>query len=40
MPNLTHLKVLLAKDYLTLYRNKGFIIGFILVPMFVMIFYW
>lgn len=32
----THLKVLLKKDFLTLFRNKGYLIGFILVPAFFM----
>lgn len=33
MINLTHLKVLLKKDFLTLRRNVGFIIAFILLPI-------
>jgi hypothetical protein len=33
MPNLTHLKVLLTKDLLTLRRNMGFIIAFIVLPL-------
>ena len=36
MINKTHLKVLLKKDFLTLYRNKGYLCGFILVPVFFM----
>jgi len=33
MPNITHLKVLLSKDFLTLKRNIGFIIAFIVLPV-------
>jgi len=33
MANLTHLKVLLLKDLLTLRRNIGFIIAFIVLPV-------
>jgi len=33
MPNLTHLKVLLTKDLLTLKRNIGFVIAFIVLPL-------
>jgi ABC-type Na+ efflux pump permease subunit len=33
MVNATHLKVLLKKDYLTLIRNKGFLIAFVFVPV-------
>jgi len=31
--NRTHLKVLLKKDFLTLVRNRGYVIGFVLVPV-------
>lgn len=31
--NLAHLRVLLVKDYLTLWRNKGFLIAFIVAPI-------
>jgi hypothetical protein len=37
MPNLTHLKVLLSKDYLTLKRNIGFVITFVFLPLSLMI---
>lgn len=30
---MTHLKVLLTKDFLTLWRNKGFLAAFILLPV-------
>jgi hypothetical protein len=33
MVNTTHLKVLLKKDFLTLWRNKGFLIAFCLLPI-------
>ena len=33
MINLTHLKVLLKKDFLTLWRSKAFLAGFILLPI-------
>jgi ABC-type Na+ efflux pump permease subunit len=33
MVSATHLKVLLKKDYLTLIRNKGFLIAFVFVPV-------
>ena len=33
MVNLNHLKVLLKKDFLTLWRSKGFIITFIALPI-------
>ena len=33
MANTTHLKVLLKKDFLTLRRNLGFIIAFIVLPL-------
>ena len=33
MPNKTHLKVLLTKDFLTLRRNVGFIVAFIFLPV-------
>jgi ABC-type Na+ efflux pump permease subunit len=36
MVNATHLKVLLKKDYLTLIRNKGFLIAFLMVPVVLM----
>ena len=31
--NTTHLKVLLKKDFLTLWRNKGYIAAFFLMPL-------
>lgn len=37
MVNTTHLKVLLTKDYLTLRRNVGFIIAFLLLPIALMV---
>lgn len=37
MANLTHLKVLLLKDLLTLRRNIGFIIAFIVLPIGLMV---
>ena len=33
MVNKTHLKVLLTKDFLTLWRNKGFLLAFIFLPI-------
>ena len=33
MINKTHLKVLLKKDFLTLRRNVGFIVAFVLLPI-------
>jgi hypothetical protein len=33
MVNLIHLKVLLKKDFLTLWRSKSFIVGFIALPI-------
>ena len=36
MINRTHLKVLLKKDFLTLWRNKGFLIAFIVLPIILM----
>ena len=33
MINLTHLKVLLKKDFLTLWRSKAFLTGFVLLPI-------
>jgi hypothetical protein len=33
MVNSTHLKVLLKKDFLTLKRNPGFIVGFLVLPI-------
>lgn len=33
MVNWGHLKVLLKKDLLTLVRNKGYLIGFVLLPI-------
>ena len=33
MVNLTHLRVLLKKDFLTLWRSKAFLVGFILLPI-------
>jgi hypothetical protein len=36
MINLTHLKVLLIKDFITLWRSKGFLIAFILLPVVLM----
>ena len=33
MINFIHLKVLLKKDFLTLWRSKGFIVGFIALPI-------
>jgi ABC-type multidrug transport system permease subunit len=29
----TYLKVLLTKDFLTLWRNKGYLIAFIIMPL-------
>ena len=37
MPNITHLKVLLKKDFLTLWRNRGFLLAFIFLPIGLMI---
>jgi len=34
--NTTHLKVLLKKDFITLWRNKGFLFGFIFLPVVLM----
>ena len=31
--NFTHLKVLLKKDFLTLWRNKGYLVAFFLTPI-------
>ena len=36
MINLTHLKVLLQKDFITLWRSKGFMIAFVLLPIGIM----
>jgi ABC-type Na+ efflux pump permease subunit len=36
MINLSHLKVLLKKDFLTLWRSKFFILGFFLIPVLLM----
>jgi hypothetical protein len=36
MINFTHLKVLLIKDFITLWRSKGFLIAFILLPVVLM----
>ncbi len=33
---LAYLKVLLTKDYLTLWRNKGFLIAFVILPIILM----
>jgi len=33
MPNTLHLKVLLKKDFLTLKRNLGFLLAFIVLPV-------
>jgi hypothetical protein len=33
MINLTHLKVLLKKDFLTLWRSKAFLVGFVALPI-------
>ena len=33
MVNATHLKVLLAKDFITLWRNRGFLIAFVVLPL-------
>ena len=33
MPNTLHLKVLLKKDFLTLKRNVGFLIAFVVLPV-------
>ena len=33
MINTTHLKVLLKKDFLSLWRNKGFLVAFIILPI-------
>lgn len=33
MINFTHLRVLLKKDFLTLWRSKAFIVGFIALPI-------
>jgi hypothetical protein len=37
MVNTTHLKVLLKKDFLTLWRNKGFLMAFAILPIGLMI---
>jgi hypothetical protein len=37
MVNTTHLKVLLKKDFLTLWRNKGFLFAFLVLPFGLMI---
>jgi hypothetical protein len=37
MVNMTHLKVLLKKDFLTLWRNKGFLLAFIFLPIGLMV---
>ena len=34
--SLTFLKVLLKKDFLTLWRNKGFLLAFIVMPLLLM----
>jgi hypothetical protein len=34
--NTTHLKVLLKKDFLTLWRNKAYIAAFVLLPVVLM----
>jgi hypothetical protein len=36
MINNTHLKVLLRKDFITLWRSKGFCIAFVLIPIILM----
>lgn len=36
MVNCTHLKVLLKKDFITLWRSWGFCISFILIPIILM----
>lgn len=36
MINFTHLKVLLKKDFITLWRSKGFLIAFIVLPIILM----
>ena len=36
MINITHLKVLLKKDFITLWRNKGFLLGFVFLPVVLM----
>lgn len=36
MINFTHLKVLIKKDFITLWRSKGFLISFILMPVILM----
>ena len=36
MVNLRHLKVLVKKDFITLWRSKGFLIGFVLLPIVLM----
>lgn len=36
MINLTHLKVLLKKDFISLWRSKGFLIGFVMIPFILM----
>ena len=36
MINITHLKVLLKKDLITLWRSKGFLIAFIVLPILLM----
>mmetsp|Transcript_270 Transcript_270/g.477 ORF Transcript_270/g.477 Transcript_270/m.477 type:complete len:148 (-) Transcript_270:5001-5444(-) len=33
MVNQTHLKVLVKKDFLTLWRNRGFLYAFVLLPL-------
>jgi ABC-type Na+ efflux pump permease subunit len=33
MVNKTHLKVLIKKDLITLWRSKGFLISFIILPI-------
>lgn len=37
MVNTTHLKVLIKKDFLTLWRNKGFLFAFAILPIGLMI---
>jgi hypothetical protein len=36
MINFTHLKVLLQKDFITLWRSKGFMCAFIILPIGIM----
>jgi hypothetical protein len=37
MVNMTHLKVLLSKDFMTLKRNIGFVAAFVILPVGLMV---